>query len=397
MAEELLAGMCPHLGFNHRSPEVASNRDEISRDLRDTPIFRTDAFGGYYVVTSHDLAKKVLRHPDFTTVKTNGEGGVTIPPAPFNFVPAEIDGADHTQLRKALNPMFGPQQLEKLRPKVHQFVREAIDSAIERGEFDIVHDIAEPLPARIILTYLGFDPAQAQVIVDAGQSAMGTSSDPDAAKQNFAHMEAVIWELIAARSASPQDDGVSYLIQQTVYPLTGEQLYWAVFTLAVGGIENVAALLENSLFHIAQTPELRARLIANPELIPQAVEEFLRFFTPGGGLARTAAREVELGGVVLQPGDRVFAWLPSANIDGGTFPEPDLVDIDRPGLAQHLSFGFGRHFCVAAGLARLEIAHIIGQVLERMPAYTVDAGRSKRFENAGNMYGWWTMPAKVNP
>lgn len=396
MTEQARVATCPHLDFNHRSRDVALNREEISRDLRATPIFKTDAFGGYYVVTSLELAKQVLRQPDFTTAKDGGKGGVTIPPLPFKFVPAEIDGADHAQLRRALNPMFGPKGMEKARPMMERFVREAIDAVVARGEFDIVHDIAEPLPAAIILTYLGFDADQARTVVDAGQSAMGTSSDPEKAAQNFARMKEAIESLIASRIEKPLDDGISYLIQQDIFPLGGEMLYWAVFTLAVGGIENVAALIENSLFHISQTPELRARLIANPELVPQAVEEFLRFFTPGGGLARTAVRDVELGGVSLRAGDRVFAWLPSANKDDGAFKTPDVIDIDRDDYSQHLSFGHGRHFCVASGFARMEIIHIIQQVLARVPDFSVDAANSSRFENAGNMYGWWKMPAKAN-
>jgi cytochrome P450 len=393
-----MASSCPHLDFNHRSSDVALNREDISKALRATPIFHTDAFGGYYVVTSHQLAKDVLRQSEnFTTVKTNGEGGVTIPPAPFSFVPAEVDGPDHARLRRALNPLFSPQSLQKIRPVMEAAVQEAVASALARGEFDIVHDIAEPLPAKIILTYLGFDPEQARTVVNAGQSAMGTSADPDAAALGFARMKSVIEDLIAARTAEPKDDAVSYMIEQQVSPLTGTDLYWAVFTLAVGGIENVAALLENALLHIAQTPELRARLIAEPALVPQAVEEFLRYFTPGGGLARTALRDVEIGGVTLKAGDRIFAWLPSANKDESTFAESDTVNIDRTELTQHLSLGHGRHFCIGASLARMEIAYIIQQVLAAMPEYTVDVANAKRFENAGNMYGWWKMPAKVRP
>lgn len=396
MSDTLTAGRCPHLAFNHRAKEVALNREEISKELRQTPIFWTDAFGGYYVVTSHELAKQVLRQSDFTTVKTGDTGGVTIPSTQFNFVPAEVDGPDHARLRRALNPMFGPQAIEKIRPIMESAVRDAIDACIEKGEFDFVHDIAEPLPAKVILTYLGFDPAQAQVVVQAGQSAMGTSSNPEQAAQAFARMREVIEELIAARLETPRDDGVSFMIEQDVYPLRGQELYWAVFTMTVGGIENVAALLENSFLHIAQTPDLRQRLISDPGLIPRAVEEFIRFFTPGGGLARTAATEVEIGGVTLKPGDRIFAWLPSANKDENAFPRPDEIDIDRPGVSQHLGLGHGRHFCIGASLARMEIAHIIGQILERMPNYSVDVEASRRFENAGNMYGWWKMPAKTN-
>lgn len=396
MTDATMPTGCPHLDFNHRSQEVALNREEISKSLRATPIFRTDAFGGYYVVTSHKLAKEVLRRPEFTSVKTDGKGGVTIPPAPFHFVPAERDGAEHTLLRKALNPMFSPQSLEKVRPIMEAAVSEAIDAIVARGEFDIVHDIAEPLPAKIILTYLGFDPDQAKTVVDAGQAAMGTSADPEEASRAFARMRSVIEGLIADRIESPRDDAVSYMIQQQVSPLEGDRLYWAVFTMAIGGIENVAALLENALLHIAQTPDLRARLIADPGLVPTAVEEFLRYFTPGGGLARTAATEVEIGGVTLKAGDRIFAWLPSANKDAETFTNPDVLDIDRPELNQHLGLGHGRHFCIGSSLARLEIAYIIQTVLAAMPNYTVDVENSKRFENAGNMYGWWQMPAKAN-
>lgn len=395
------ATACPHLDFNHRSREVAHNREVISQQLLATPIFYTDAFDGYYVVTTYELCKSVLSSADIfsSAKKPDGSGGVTIPPLNARLLPGEADPPLHTAVRRAMNPLFSPQGMQKVQPIVDAVVARTIDQVIEKGTFDVVHDFAEPIPAGVVLTYLGFDfdkPEMLAVAGKAAQSMMGTALDPDEAATNFSRMTDALRDLVARRKAAPADDATSFLIQQDSYRFTDDELYWAVFTVAVGGIETPTALLENSLLYIDQHPTLKQRLIADPSLIPAAFEEFLRFFTPGGALARTVTQDVELAGVQLKPGDRVLVWLPSANKDGQVFPDPELVDIDRPGLRNHLALGQGRHFCLGAPLARLELITAIQEVLRRIPDYRIDMANARRFDDVGNMYGWWKMPAATN-
>lgn len=393
MNESLSA--CPHLDFNHRSAEVAQNRDIISRQLLSTPIFYTDAFDGFYVVASYELCRAVLSNADvFSSAKhPDGSGGVTIPPIEARLLPGEVDPPLHTLARRAMNPLFSGKGMAKLQVIVDDVVTRAVDKVIAMKHFDVVHDIAEPIPAGVVLGYLGCDPDQLVVAGKAAQSMMGTAADPDEAAKNFKIMTEALRDLVAQRKAKAADDATSFLIQQDSYRFTDDELYWAVFTIAIGGIETPTALIENSLLYIAQHPTLRNRLAADLSLIPSAVEEFLRFFTPGGALARTVTRDFNLGGVDLCAGDRVLVWLPSANIDERVFSQPDEVVIDRPENRGHLALGHGRHFCLGAPLARLEVAAAITQVLTRIPNYQVDLANAQRFDNVGNMYGWWRMPA----
>jgi cytochrome P450 len=388
---------CPVVHFDHRSRELSQNRERISRELRAHPICYTEAWDGFYIVTSYDLARTVFRDTTtFASTKEPGQTGVAIPPTPVPLIPAELDPPEQTDIRRVLNPIFSRKAMEELRPTIMEIVDSALDDVVANGDFDIVHDLADLIPAKVIATFMGFSPDERETVVLAAQNAMNTAQDPERAAQGFAQMRETVEDLIARRRAEPADDATSRLIHQDEYEFSADQLFWTIFTLNFGGTENVAALIENILMHLFQDSELRAQLANHPELMPEAVEEFLRFFTPGGGLARTVTRDVDLGGVSLNAGDRVLLWLPSANKDESKFSAPDDFKLGRQERTAHLSFAQGPHFCVGAEMARIEVVHLINEVLRRMPDYWIDVDRSVRFENSGNMYGWWSMPARVN-
>jgi cytochrome P450 len=389
--------VCPVVDFDHRSRELSQNRERISRELRAHPICYTEAWDGFYVVTSYDLARTVFRDTKtFASTKEHGQTGVAIPPTPVPLIPAELDPPEQTDIRRVLNPIFSRQAMEQLRPTIVEIIAGTLDDVIAKGEFDIVHDLAEVIPAKVILTFMGFSPDERETMVLASQNAMNTAEDPERAAQGFAQMRETVENLIARRRDEAADDATSRLIHQDEYEFPADQLFWTIFTLNFGGTENVAALIANILLHLFQDSALRTQLADHPELMPEAVEEFLRFFTPGGGLARTVTRDVDLGDVSLKAGDRVLLWLPSANKDDSKFSAPDAFKLGREERTPHLSFAQGPHFCVGAELARIEVGHLINEVLRRMPDYWVDIDRSVRFDNSGNMYGWWSMPAKAN-
>lgn len=397
MSQGVSRASCPIIEFDHRSGELSRNRERISRDLRSHPVFYTEAWDGFYVLTSYDLARQVFRDTKtFASTKGPGQTGVAIPPTPVPLIPAELDPPEQTHIRKVLNPIFSRQAMESFRPTMEHIIDGALDDVIAKGEFDIVHDLADLVPAKVILTFMGFSPDERKTLVLAGQNAMNTAKDPQSAAQSFTQMRTLIEDLIARRRQAPAEDATSRLIHQNDYQFPEEELFWTIFTLNFGGTENVAALIENILYYLSQDAEMRLRLRRSPDQMPGAVEEFLRYFTPGGGLARTVTRDVELGGVSLQAGDRVLLWLPSANKDDSRFCAPDVVDLDRKDRSAHLSFAQGPHFCVGAEMARFEVGHLVNEVLRRIPRYSVDIDRATRFENSGNMYGWWTMPARTN-
>jgi cytochrome P450 len=395
---------CPILDFDHRSPKLSRHREQALVEVRPHEIFYTEAHGGYWVVTGHELAKQVLhdRERRFSTARTaDGGGGITIPPQPVVLIPAEVDPPEHTAIRKVINPLLGKGATDRLRPMMHDIAAEVIDAATAAGEFDTVHDVAHVFPTLIVLRYLGVPEVEGNLLVDVIQQGFGTAraTDPanaqaaaEKAVADFQHVHATLLALFAERRTNPADDVISKLVNQTEVEFDEQRLFWTVFTLIAAGIENVAATLANAMLYLQEHPDLKQRLREHPQLLPNAVEEFLRYFTPGPSTVRHVTADVELGGVRLRTGDRVLVWLPGTNFDPSVFAEPDILDIERPNARRQMAFGEGVHFCAGHYLGKVEVEIFLEELFARMPDYQIDLSRSERFSNAATMYGWWTMP-----
>jgi len=395
----------PTLSFDHHSPVVSRDRRSVIDEVRQEPVFFTEAHGGYWVVTSHALAKQVLRDSaTFSSQKhEDGSGGVTVPTVVGpRLIPAEVDPPYHRALRKVLAPKFNIGAVDRMRPALEALVRRTIDRVIEKGSFDVVHDIADVIPAGFVVDLLGFSEEERVPFIRSVQSALAVmpqaaSGEMTAELQegmaHFARAVETINALVADRRSAPQDDLVSYLAQPE-HELSDEELLWLSFTLIVGGAENPAALIANSLLFLQEHPDLRSRLAADPdpEKLRPVIEELLRDVTAGVSLARNVTADVELGGQRLKAGERIVVWLPAVNHDPEVFEDPDRFDETRP-KCPHMAFGDGPHFCIGATLARLQMTLLLTEVLTRMPNYVIDVEASERFDDAATMYGFRTMPA----
>ncbi|EHB59187.1 cytochrome P450 [Mycolicibacterium rhodesiae JS60] len=392
------------IDFDHHALETSHHREQVLDRVREHPLFYTEANGGYWVATSHALVKQVLRNPDtYSSEKhADGSGGVTIPTVVGpRLIPAEADGLYHRELRRLLTPKFNKATVDAMTPTVDAFIVSTIDRVIELGDFDVVHDIADVIPAGVMVRYLGFPDETRKPFIASIQAALSVipkassgqmTPELEAGMAAFGSAVQTIQELVAERRANPTDDVVSYLCGQR---LSDDELLWLVFTLMVGGFENPAALISNMLLRLAEAPALRAKLAANPELIPAAVDEFLRMISAGVSLARNVRVDTELGGQQLRAGERILLWLPAANHDRAVFEDADTFKLDR-GRCPHVAFGDGPHICIGDKLARLQFHVLLREVLSRMPEYTIDLSRAERFDDAATMYGWRTMPARTN-
>ncbi|MCX2934285.1 cytochrome P450 [Mycobacterium sp. CVI_P3] len=403
-----ISATVPTLRFDHHSAYTSNHRDDVLAQVRPHPIFWTESHGGYWVVTSHSLVKRVLRDPAlFSSHKTEEmTGGVTIPTVIGpRIIPAEIDPPHHMKLRKILAPQFNRAAIERVRPRLEEMISGIIDDAVAKGDFDVVHDIADRIPAGAIVEYLGF--AEEERIpfiasVHAALNVMPYASDPDFVNSPkmlegmtaLGHAVDVIKSLIAQRRADPTDDVVSHLVSPE-FELEDDEILWVTFTLIVGGAENPAAMIGNSLLYLSQDADLRARLVADHSLIPAACEELLRQTSSAVSLARTVTQDIELEGAQLRQGDRLLVWLPAANRDATVFERPDAVDIDRPSCP-HVALGDGPHVCVGAAMFRVWFDIMMREILTKMPDFTVDLDRSQRFDDAATMWGWRSMPATIN-
>lgn len=392
----------PTLDFDHHSVRFAQSGPEIVSELHAAgPLVYTPALGGFWVVTSFEIAKTVLTDPvTFSSLKDEaGNGGVTIPTMGPRLIPAEIDPPDHTAIRRILAPMFSKSGIEKIRGHVEKIVDDALDAAIAKGEFDIADDIAWVIAPLTILDWLGLPFEHRTDFIKAVRKGLSTeafSSDPGAALEALEETLPRIMDLIEDRRVNPRDDLTSAILHHDEAAAIGEEdLLWLFFTLLLGGIENTAALMTNALLYLAENPDVRQRIIEDDSLIPSATEEFLRFFSPGVSLARNVTKDVEIGGCLLRVGDRVLVLLPAANHDASAFDRPEILDIERP-RNSHLAFGGGPHYCIGVWMARVEFHYLLRQVLIRMPDYTVDRSRGIRYEDAGTMNGWSCLPASTN-
>jgi cytochrome P450 len=195
---------------------------------------------------------------------------------------------------------------------------------------------------------------------------------------------------------SSGDDMISLMCRARLdgEPLDRENIMENIRLVISGGIDTTTGLITNSMVWLAQHPDERKRLIAEPELMPSATEEFLRFFTPVLALARTAASPCELGNAELDKGDRLLLCWGAANMDEDEFPDPDEVILDRfPN--RHVAFGVGAHRCIGSNVARVVFQVTLQQVFERIPDYEVFVDRAVRYSSVSVGNGWFSMPARV--
>jgi cytochrome P450 len=401
----------PVLEFDHHSRHASRSRPELLARVRDHPVFWSESHGGYWVVCSHATVKEVLGDPEtFSSAKAeDGTGGDTIPSVGPRLLPAECDNPRHKELRDLLWAKFNRKAVAELRPMVQSIVTSAIDNVVAIGEFDVIHDIADVIPAGVMTTYLGFPESDRIPFIRTVQTVLSLQAalmpgaletmdqeQLQAGMNAFVSARQTIIDLMAERRERPAGDLVSALVHQTDTPIDDDELAFMIFTLMVGGFENPSALIANSMLHLSLDAGLRAALIADPQKIHAATEEFLRFTSAAVSLARTCTRDVEFHGVQMRQGDRVLTWLPGANHDPAVFDQPGRYELGRANVRQNVGFGYGIHRCVGFVLAELEFDLLWAELLARMPGFTIDIERAERVEDAHTMYGFTTMPARTN-
>ena len=282
----------------------------------------------------------------------------------------------HTAFRRLVSRGFTPRQVVSVEPAVRAFVGERLDRLVAHGEGDIVTELFKPLPSMVVAHYLGvpeqdrerFD-GWTDAIVAAGST--GSAADAPAA---VGGMLGYFAELIERRRAEPGDDTVSELVAAGVGDddrgLMSILAY--VFTMVTGGNDTTTGMLGGAVQLLHQHPDQRALLVAQPELVKDAVEELLRLTSPVQGLARTATRNVELHGTTIPAGRKMLLLYAAANRDPRRYgPDAEELDVRRnPG--QILTFGQGSHFCLGANAARMQARVALEELLARCPDFEVD-------------------------
>ena len=295
-----------------------------------------------------------------------------------------IDPPDHTRIRGLLTKAFSAPRIEAMRPTIEALVDAILDRTIAAGEsgrteMEIMHDFAFPIPATIISDMLGIPEVDRERFAALSNSiiAFSTGVPPGTDEQAFrakadesvAAFDAYLDGLFDVKRRAPGNDLTTALIraEDELGKLSAEELRQNIRLLFMAGHETTVNLIGNALVALFNHPAELAKLKADPGLLPQAVEEFLRFDSSVQQLPRVAQADVEIGGQTILAGEMVICLLGAANRDPDVYVEPDKLDVSRP-FVRSKSFGGGIHFCLGAQLARIETEIALGTLFRRLPS-----------------------------
>lgn len=296
-----------------------------------------------------------------------------------------VDPPDHTRLRSLVSKAFTPRMIEQLRPRIQQITDELLDAVEEQGTMDLIPAFAYPLPITVISEMLGIPARDRQQFRRLTQAIVDMSEDrwTNVIQEFFGYIQALLVE----KRAHPDQDLISGLIQaeENGDQLNENELLSMIFLLIVAGHETTANLLGNGTLALLQHPEQLQQLQRDPLLIPQAVEELLRYTAPVSlSDERWATEDISLHGKLIRKGDMVVAALVAANADPQHCPGGAELDITRQSQ-QHLAFGKGIHFCLGAPLARLEGQIAFSTLLRRLPNLRLTSDPAQLTWNANPM------------
>ena len=284
------------------------------------------------------------------------------------------DAPIHTRLRKLVSKAFTPRSIRKLEPRIADIVHEHLDAVEQRGELELIRDLAYPLPVIVIAEMLGVpaeDRDQFRHWSDEVVLGLGFNTQAEARRSRAASkaLTAYFRDIAEQRRKDPRDDLISglLLVEEEGDRLTEDEILGVCTLILIAGHETTTKLIGNGVLALLQHPEELEKLRADPSLVDGAVEEMLRYVGPVQATSRIATRDIEVGGVTVPKGKNALVVVTAANHDPEVFPDPERFDITRDFGSPHVAFGQGVHFCLGANLARLETQIAVRALVERFP------------------------------
>lgn len=387
------------LTYSPFDPEVMADPYPVYRELRDhAPVYWSPE-ASCWVLSRYDDVSTALADP---ATYSSASGIFPTPPGVDMtelFLPMLImsDPPRHTQLRHLVSKAFTPRRITGLEAHIQTLVDDLLGQSPETGPWDFVSEFSGPLPAIVIADMLGVPREDrdrfrtwSTTLIQSNPARGEFGAGLDAAAALYEYFAA----FLAERRTHPQDDLMTALVQAEVggEHLTEEELLGFCLLLLIAGHETTTNLLSNSAVILAQQPESRRQLADNPNLVPAAVEELLRYDSPVQGLARTLTRQVDLHGQAMAAGATVLMLFGSANRDNHAFPDADHFDIHRAPERQ-VALGRGIHFCLGAALARLEARIALRALLARRRDWDVDLESATRLRS-GPIRGFASLPVQ---
>lgn len=343
------------------------------------PVAHSDRYGGSWLPTRNDDVRTMARlvpqlsSTDSSVVPVVRAADGVDPKYALGSPPISSDPPEHGPARRLILPVFSPARVEAHRAFTEQLANELIDGFIGNGRCDGAVDFAQQIPPRVIAHLIGIDPDQSDTFVEWVRGVLEVGlTQPDVRLRSRNLIRSFFIEQVRQRREHPRDD---FLTEMLNSDLDGEPVddVHAVKTcnlLLVAGVDTTWSSIGSALWHLASHPDDRRRLVEDPSLLPIAIEELLRAYSPVT-MARVVTEEVEVNGTSLRQGDRVLMNYPGANRDPEVFPDADKVVIDRQNN-RHIAFGVGIHRCAGSNLARLEMNVAVGAFISRIPEFELE-------------------------
>ena len=370
----------------------------FNRMREEVPLYRNDTHGFYAVSRYADCQRGLADWQTYSSrrgdildlIKQNTE----FPPGTLIFE----DPSVHDIHRRLLARMFTPRRIAQLEPKARAFCAKALEPVLDSDRFDLVETVSAEMPMRVIGMLLGIPEADQPAIRDQTDAALATEDGKPMRGQGMPVFE-VFKDYIAWRKRNPSDDIMTELMTAEFEDehgvrrtLTDDEVLTYCTVIAGAGNETTGRLIGWFGALMARYPAQRAELVADPSLIPGAIEEILRFEPTGPFTARYVTQDVELYDQTVPAGSAMLFIQAAANRDPRRFPDPERFDIHR--TTQQLSFGAGAHYCLGAALARLEGRIAAEEILKNFPSWDVDWDNAQLAQTS-TVRGWQTLPLVV--
>jgi cytochrome P450 len=382
------------LVYDPYDPETIFDPHALFRRMRDeAPLYYSEQHDFYAVSRFEDIERTLLNRETFISRKGVTldllKGELEIPPGTLIFDDPPVHGIH----RALLSRMFTPRRISSLEPDIRQLCARMLDPLVGAGGFDVVADLASQVPMRVIGMLVGIPEADQESVRD---HFLAQRADPDSRDEHVLS-GAIFADYVDWRVDHPSDDIMSHLLNAEFEDETGamrqlsrDELLAYVNIVAAAGNETTRILIGWTTKLLAENPDQRRLLVDDPSLVPNAIEEILRYEPNTLQNCRYAAKDIEFHGQVVPAGSIVATLTPSGNRDERHFEEPDRLDVRR-NIDHHLSFGFGAHYCLGQALARLEGRIVLDEFLERFPEWDVDLDNSKFMHHADNR-GFESLP-----
>ncbi|OBH35576.1 cytochrome [Mycobacterium intracellulare] len=402
----------PRYHFDRHHPQYREKFLDITHEMQQKcPMAWTETYDGHWVAAGSAEVFELARCPHVSNDhdinnERRGYKGISIPTMigaeNFRGGMLEMDDPEHRYYRTALNPYLSPAAVKRWEPFVGEIVRACLDERIETGQIDFVDDLANVVPAVLTLAMLGVRLDKWTIYNEPAHALVYTPPDsPDAERVRELYM-AMGMDLFANLVEIRENPRPGVIDALAKLRIDGEappdiELVGMLNLLIGGGFDTTTALTAHALEWLAQNPNERTRLSEQRDtLLNPATEEFLRYFTPAPGDARTISEDMNLNRIALKEGDRLWLSWAMANRDPAVFSEPDRVVMDRKGN-RHFSFGLGVHRCIGSNVARTVFKAMLTAVLDRMPDYECVAEGTVHYDSIGVIQGMRHLPAAFTP